>query len=238
MPRRLSNHRFARRTHLPYEISKPLQSLHLSRGSSPDHRPVRNQAVTMINQQISFLTAADALKTVERQTSPIGLTRKENSAEHSWQVILAATVLAPHSAEPIDLLRVIKMLSIHDLPEIECGDVFHYAKDQDPDLPARELDATKRILSHLPIDQAQEFLALWQEFEARETPEAKFAHAVDRLMAFIMNQNNQGGTWVEHQLTAAQVLDKNSHVAEGSSAIFELIQQIVANAARKGWLSE
>lgn len=192
----------------------------------------------MINQQISFLTAADALKTVERQTSPVGLSRKENSAEHSWQVILAATILAPHSAEPIDLLRVIKMLAIHDLPEIECGDVFHYAKDQDPDLPARELAATKRILSHLPIDQAQEFLALWQEFEARETPEAKFAHSVDRLMAFIMNQNNQGGTWVEHNLTAAQVLDKNSHVAEGSPAIFELIQQIVANAAHQGWLSE
>ncbi len=192
----------------------------------------------MLEQQIAFLTETDKLKSVERKTSPIGLPRKENSAEHSWQVILSAIILAEHSKAEIDLLKVIKMLAIHDLPEIDCGDVFHYAKSTDPNLSANELNATKRILSLLPIDQAQELLALWQEFEAQETPESKFAHSVDRLMAFIMNRGNQGGTWAEFQLTQSQVLDKNSHVADGAPSLYDLITQITNEAAEKGWLTK
>lgn len=190
----------------------------------------------MLDQQIAFLTETDKLKSVERKTCPIGLPRKENSAEHSWQVILASIVLAQNSKSQIDLLKVIKMLAIHDIPEIDCGDVFHYDKNKDPNLPAKELAATKRILSLLPIDQAQELLALWQEFEARETPEAKFAHSVDRLMAFIMNQGNKGGTWTEFELSRPEVLDKNSHVAEGSPPLYELIEKITQEAANSGWL--
>ncbi|MFM9873682.1 MAG: HD domain-containing protein [Fimbriimonadaceae bacterium] len=190
----------------------------------------------MLEQQIAFLTETDKLKSVERKTSPIGLTRKENSAEHSWQVILSAIILAEHSKTEIDLLKVIKMLAIHDLPEIDCGDVFHYAKTTDPSLPAKELAATKRILSLLPIDQAQDLLALWQEFESQETPESKFAHSVDRLMAFIMNRGNQGGTWAEFNLTQSQVLEKNSHVADGAPALYDLIKQITNEATEQGWL--
>jgi putative hydrolases of HD superfamily len=190
----------------------------------------------MLDQQIAFLTESDKLKSVERKTSPIGLDRKENSAEHSWQVILSAIILAEHSKSEIDLLKVIKMLAIHDLPEIDCGDVFHYAKSTDSDLPAKELAATKRILSLLPIDQAQDLLALYQEFEAQVTPESKFAHSVDRLMAFIMNRNNQGGTWSEFNLTQSQVLDKNSHVADGAPALYDLIKNITTEATEQGWL--
>lgn len=190
----------------------------------------------MLEQQIAFLTETDKLKSVERKTSPIGLDRKENSAEHSWQVILSAIILTEHSKAEIDLLKVIKMLAIHDLPEIDCGDVFHYAKTTDPNLSANELAATIRILSLLPIDQAQELLALWQEFEAQETPEAKFAHSVDRLMAFIMNRNNDGGTWTEFNLTQSQVLDKNSHVADGAPVLYDLIKQITLEASNQGWL--
>jgi putative hydrolases of HD superfamily len=190
----------------------------------------------MLDQQIAFLTESDKLKSVERKTSPIALDRKENSAEHSWQVILSAIILAEHSKSEIDLLKVIKMLAIHDLPEIDCGDVFHYAKSNDSDLPAKELAATKRILSLLPIDQAQDLLALYQEFEAQVTPESKFAHSVDRLMAFIMNRNNQGGTWREFNLTQSQVLDKNSHVADGAPALYDLIKKITTEATEQGWL--
>ena len=190
----------------------------------------------MLDQQLSFLTETDKLKSVERKTSPIGLSRKENSAEHSWQAILAAIILADHSAQKIDLLKVVKMLAIHDLPEIDCGDVFHYEKNIDTDLPARELAATKRILSLLPINQAQELLSIWQEFEAQETPESKFAHSVDRLMAFIMNRGNCGGTWIEYALSQDQVLDKNSHVADGSPNLYHLIERITAEAMDLGYL--
>jgi len=190
----------------------------------------------MLDQQIAFLTETDKLKNVERKTSPIGLLRKENSAEHSWQVILSAIILAEHSKEPIDLLKVIKMLAIHDIPEIDCGDVFHYAKTTDPCLAANELAATRRILGLLPECQSEELLALWQEFEAQETPESRFAHSVDRLMAFIMNQGNHGGTWKEFGLTKSQVLDKNSHVADGSPGLFALIQRITSEATEQGWI--
>lgn len=190
----------------------------------------------MLDQQIAFLTETDKLKSVERKTSPIGQARKENSAEHSWQVILAAMILAEHSAEPLNLLRVIQMLAIHDIVEIDTGDVFHYAKQDVSDLVAQEQAAANRIYGLLPTHQASELETLRQEFEARESAESKFAHSVDRLMAFIMNSNNNGGTWKEYELSREQVLDKNSHVAEGSPALYQLIEQITANAVKQGFL--
>lgn len=190
----------------------------------------------MLDQQIAFLTETDKLKSVERKTSPIGLDRKENSAEHSWQVILAAMILAEHAKEPINLLRVIQMLAIHDIVEIDTGDVFHYAKQDVIDLETQEQAAANRIYGLLAAHQAQELETLRQEFEARETPESKFANSVDRLMAFIMNSNNEGGTWKEFNLTREQVLDKNSHVAEGAPALFSYIESITTKAVNQGFL--
>ncbi|MBX3114700.1 MAG: HD domain-containing protein [Fimbriimonadaceae bacterium] len=190
----------------------------------------------MLDQQIAFLTETDKLKSVERKTSPIGLNRKENSAEHSWQVILAAMILAEHSKEPINLLRVIQMLAIHDIVEIDTGDVFHYAKQDVSDLEAQEQAAANRIYGLLPAHQGQELETLRQEFEAHETPESKFAHSVDRLMAFIMNSNNEGGTWKEFNLTREQVLDKNSHVAEGAPALYSYIESVTALAVEQRFL--
>jgi len=190
----------------------------------------------MLDQQIAFLTETDKLKSVERKTSPIGQARKENSAEHSWQVILAAMILAEHSNEPTNLLRVIQMLAIHDIVEIDTGDVFHYAKHDVTDLEAQEQAAANRIYGLLPEHQASELEALRQEFEARETAESKFAHSVDRLMAFIMNTNNQGGTWKEFNLTREQVLDKNSHIADGAAALYSLIESITASAVEQNFL--
>ncbi|MBT8143343.1 MAG: HD domain-containing protein [Gammaproteobacteria bacterium] len=191
-----------------------------------------------LRRQLEFIEQTDALKSVERRTAPIGLPRRENSAEHSWQVTLTAMLLAEHANEPVDVLRVIKMLLIHDLPEIDVGDVFHYDKDGIDDLHERELAATKRLLSYLPADQAAELLSLWQEFESRETADARFAAAVDRFMAFLMNRNNGGGTWAEYQLAAAQVLDKNAHIVAGADSLWQAVTEIVETAVKSGHLTE
>lgn len=190
-----------------------------------------------IKQQLQFLIETDALKGVERRTSPIGQTRRENSAEHSWQVALAALLFADHASQEIDLLRVLKMLLIHDIPEVDVGDVFHYDKDSTDGLHARERAATERLCALLPASQRAALLGLWDEFEARETPAARYAAAVDRFMAFVMNANNDGGTWVEHALSARQVLDKNAHVREGSVALWEALEEIVAAAEAAGHLA-
>ena len=189
-----------------------------------------------LRQQLSFIVETDALKKVERRTRPLGQQRRENSAEHSWQVALTAMLLAEHANEDIDLLRVLRMLLIHDTPEVDVGDVFHYEKDSQAGLHARERAAVERLTALLPPDQAQEYLSLWLEFEAGETPDARFAAAVDRFMAFMMNSGNDGGTWVEHQLAAAQVLDKNAHIVEGSNAIWEAVEEIVSTAVDQGHL--
>lgn len=167
-------------------------------------------------------------------TSPIGAARKENSAEHSWQVILMAITLEEHANTGVDLLRVVKMLAIHDVVEIDVGDTFHYAKSSTPDLAERELAAAKRVLGMLPDDQAAELLQFWREFEARETPEAQFAAAIDRLVAFLLNAGNRGGTWIEHEITTDQVLEKNGHIAEGSEALWAVARQIAQEFAYDG----
>ena len=190
-----------------------------------------------LRRQLQFIAAADALKGVERRTRPIGLHRRENSAEHSWQVTLTALLLAEHADAGIDILRVLKMLLIHDIPEVDVGDVFHYDKEATADLHEQETAAAERLFGMLPADQRDELLSLWHEFEARETADALFAAAVDRFMAFIMNSNNQGGTWVEYSLSVTQVLEKNAHIVSGSGAIWEAVEYIVSEAADSAYLT-
>ncbi|MCB0337891.1 MAG: HD domain-containing protein [Bdellovibrionales bacterium] len=188
-----------------------------------------------IGQQIAFIAEVDKLKGVLRKSCPIGLSRRENSAEHSWQVILTAFMLAEHANQDINLLKVVQMLAIHDVVEIDTGDTMHYLKDQIPDLHEQEERAARRIFAMLPEDQGEQYLNLWLEFEAMETAEAQFAIAVDRLMAFIMNIHNEGGTWQEFGIKSEQVLDKNKHAARGSKQIWELMQSFVKEAQGKGY---
>ena len=149
-----------------------------------------------LQRQLQFIAEVDKLKSVLRRTSPIGAKRRENSAEHSWQVILCALMLREHANEEIDLLRVLTMLAVHDVVEVDAGDTFHYDKASRADLAEREAAAAERLFGLLPPDQAQEYRTLWMEFESQESAEAKFAVAVDRFSAFIMNHHNGGGTWV------------------------------------------
>ncbi len=146
-------------------------------------------------QQMAFIIEIDRLKTVLRRTLIADGSRHENSAEHSWHLALAAMVLAEHSDEPVALLRVLQMLLVHDIVEIDAGDTFYYDDAGRQDKAEREQRAADHLFGLLPDDQAAELHALWTEFEARQTAEARFANALDRLMPLIHNTLNDGHTW-------------------------------------------
>ncbi len=178
-----------------------------------------------LEQQLDFLRIADALKRVDRMTRLIQkageTSRRENSAEHSWHMALMAMVLVEHANEPVDLARVLQMVLIHDIVEIDAGDTFVYDAAAMIGKAEREEQAAERIFGQLPDDQQAELLALWHEFEARETPEAKFASALDRLAGMLPNAANDGGTWHEHSVTVEQVIRRNESIAIGSDVLWE-----------------
>ncbi len=192
------------------------------------------RASERLQKQLSFIVEVDKLKDVLRRTSPIGLQRRENAAEHSWHVVLAALMLHEHSNQEADLLRVMQMLAIHDVVEVDVGDTFHYSKSSRENLAELEAQAAQRIFGLLPEDQASLFVSLWEEFEARKTPEAKFAAAVDRFIAFVLNKHNAGGTWVEHRISAEQIIEVNRHVEGGSRPLWDALEMIVEEAVADG----
>jgi putative hydrolase of HD superfamily len=191
-----------------------------------------------LGRQISFLREADQLKGVLRQSSILDGSRKENSAEHSWHLALMAQVLGGYAPPGTDLGRVTAMLLIHDLVEIDAGDLFLYA---DAAAQARqeaaERAAADRIFALLPPDQGHELRALWDEFEERRTPEAKFARALDRLQPMLANYYLGGGTWQAHGIPAGQVLGKVSLIEDGSPALGDFARELVESAVRQGFLS-
>jgi len=161
-----------------------------------------------IAQQMTFLAEADKLKTVLRQTLVIGADRQENTAEHSWHLILAAMVLSEYLVAPVNLFYVIKLLTVHDLVEIDAGDTFAYDAQANTTKLEREQAAAERIFGLLPADQASTLRELWQEFEADTSPEAQFANAVDRVQPFLQNSLTGGGTWKMHLVQKEQVLKR------------------------------
>ena len=188
-------------------------------------------------RQIQFLVETDKLKSVLRRTFVIGADRYENSAEHSWQLPLAALILADYAEGPLDLPRVLKMLLVHDIIEIDAGDTYCYDEEGARDKAEREGRAAERIFGLLPAGQAAEVHGLWAEFEAGETPEARFANAVDRLMPLLHNYYTEGRSWQEHGITADRVLDRNARVGEASQRLGALVQAIVDDAVARGLLA-
>lgn len=192
-----------------------------------------------LNRQARFLREADQLKGVLRQSSILDGTRKENSAEHSWHLALMAQVLGGYAPPGTDLGRVTAMLLIHDLVEIDAGDLFVYA---DATAQARqeaaERAAADRIFALLPQGQGRDMRALWDEFEERRTPEARFARALDRLQPMLANYYLGGGTWQAHGVRAGQVLDKVALIADGSAALGEFARHLIGSAIRQGFLSQ
>ena len=191
-----------------------------------------------LSRQIAFIVEVDQLKNIFRQTVNTVSVRAENDAEHSWGLCLLVITLAEHANVPhLDVLRALKMVIIHDLVEIDAGDTFAYDTKNMADQHARECLAADRIFGLLPPSQSAEFRALWDEFEARQTPEAKFAAAVDRFHPMLLNCSTEGAAWKKHGITSDRVLARNAHIAEGSADLWAYAQTMVARAVRDGHLS-
>jgi putative hydrolases of HD superfamily len=172
----------------------------------------------VLQKKIAFLVEADRLKSVLRRNYTIHDDRRENSAEHSWHAALLAMVLADHSNEPIDINRVIRMLIIHDIVEIDAGDTFIYDDAEKETQTVRETRAAQRLFGLLPGEQESLFRDLWQEFESAATPEAKFARAIDRFSAVLHNYETRGRGWKENAVKRDRILAVNEHVKDGSTA--------------------
>lgn len=187
---------------------------------------------------MEFITAVDRLKGVLRRTSLIDGSRRENAAEHSWHVALMAAVLAEHAKVPVDVPRVVQMLLVHDLVEIDAGDTFCYDRAGMADKAARERAAAERLFGLLPPDQRDMVRALWDEFEAMETPEALFANALDRLQPVLNNFVSGGGTWREYGITLDQVRERIKPIAAASSALGAYVEALVSEAVRCGMIRQ
>ncbi len=190
-----------------------------------------------LSTQITFILEIDKLKSVLRQTWISDASRRENSAEHSWQLALMAMTLAEHANEPVDVGRVVKMVLLHDLVEIDAGDTFLYDDGAQAKKAERENSAADRIFGLLPEDQRTEFRAIWEEFEAGATADARFAQALDRLMPMMLNYATQGRAWQTNGVTADQVLKRCSIIDRGSHALWGHAQEIVAAAVGAGYLA-
>ena len=193
---------------------------------------------TRLDRQISFILEIDKLKSVLRRSYLLNETRHENSAEHSWHLSVMALVLAEHASAEVDTLWVLKMLLVHDVVEIDSGDTYIYDQAGNDTKAAREQEAASRIFGLLPPDQQRELTQLWQEFEARETPEAKFAAALDRLMPLLHNYHTEGRSWREHGIAKEQVMSLNRHIVEGSQSLWEYAEALISDAAAKGYLTD
>lgn len=190
-----------------------------------------------MQQLIHFLVEIDRLKNVQRQTLLMDGSRRENSAEHSWNLALAVLLFAEESNEDFDRLLAVKMALFHDLVEVYAGDTFVYDTDGEKDKIDREQKALAKLLGHLPEGQFKsELKNVWEAFEFGDSPEAKFVRSLDRLLPLLQNWKTEGHTWQKYQISKQRVLSRNKHIAEGSTSLWRLAQEIVEDAESKGWL--
>lgn len=183
--------------------------------------------MTRLEQQIQFLVEIDKVKNIFRQTYLTDGKRKENDAEHSWHIALMAFVLKEYVKEPIDVMKVMLMVLIHDLVEIDAGDTYAYDSVGAVDKREREEKAADRIFGLLPKDQGSYFRELWEEFEAYETADAKYAHLLDNFQPILLNDASGGKSWAEHGVKKSQIYKRNEKVEETSDAVWQKIQAIV-----------
>ncbi|MET0894403.1 MAG: HD domain-containing protein [Acidimicrobiia bacterium] len=188
--------------------------------------------------QLAFVLEADQLKAVERQTTIADRSRRENSAEHSWTLALMAIVLADAAPPEVNVDRVIKMVVLHDLVEIDAGDTFVYDDALQAGKAEREQAAADRLFGMLPSPQGAELRALWEEFDARDTADAKFAAALDRLSPLMLNRASGGLAWKRHGIVESQVRARNAHIAEGSLELWVAAQHIIDQAVDDGLLPD
>ncbi|MCW8107923.1 HD domain-containing protein [Alteromonas ponticola] len=193
-----------------------------------------------LEAQLAFIRELDLLKGVHRQALiKCDSNRQENSAEHSWHIALTAIVLQEYAEEEIDINRVVQMLLIHDVVEIDAGDTFAFADIADLNAQEeKELNAAHRIFGLLPEALSQTMLSLWLEFEKAETADGRFAKAIDRILPLIQNVQNEGGSWAKHQIKKSQVLARNQYLKDLAPKLWDYAQQQINIAMNKGWITE
>lgn len=187
-----------------------------------------------LDKQRDFILEIDKAKKIFRQTYISGRERRENDAEHSWHIALMAMILSEHANRKIDVLRVVKMLLIHDLVEIDAGDTYAYDEAANADKREREVVAAERILGILPEDQNKELRAIWEEFEENKTDEALFAHVMDNFQPLSLNDLNDGREWKDNGIKKSQILRRNEKTAQGSKEIWECMQAIIDKNVEEG----
>jgi putative hydrolase of HD superfamily len=185
-------------------------------------------------RQVAFLLEADRLKTIVRRTPLTDNSRLENSAEHSWHLALAAMAFEEYAPEGTDLPRVIRMLVVHDLVEVDAGDTFAYDLTAIDSKSERERLAADRLFGLLPPDQARDFRALWEEFEAQDTPSARYANALDRFQPLLLNMESGGGSWSAHAVGRSQVMRRMSPVREWMPRCWPYVQDVIDRACAAG----
>lgn len=191
-----------------------------------------------LEQQITFILEIDKLKKVLRQTVLTDRSRQENSVEHSWHIAVMALVLREYAKDgPLDLFRVVSMVLVHDLVEIDAGDTYCYDGEGRKDQRDRELRAADRIFNLLPADQAAQFRELWDEFEAGTTAEARFAASLDRLQPLMHNYSTHGMMWRKHGIEKNQVVARNNTIADGSPDLWEFAAYLIDDAVERGMLA-
>ncbi len=191
-----------------------------------------------LEKQIEFIKEIDKLKAIKRQTLLINEDRQENDAEHSWHLAMLAFLLAEYSNEKIDIMKTMKMVLIHDIVEIDAGDTYCYDSEGYKTKADRETRAAQRIFGLLPEDQGTELRALWEEFEAMNTPESKFACVLDRFQPLLLNYTKGGVSWKNHNVKRSQVEGRNQCTKEGSEELYSYIMDMISKAAESGMLAE
>ncbi len=191
-----------------------------------------------LKKQIDFILEVDKLKSIFRRSLIADKSRYENDAEHSWHLALMAFLLAEHSNEKIDLIKVIKMVLIHDLVEIDAGDTYCYDEKANLDKRQREERCAERIFRMLPKEQCDEMFELWEEFERTDTPESKYAAALDRLQPVLLNYTADGISWKEHDISMEQVIKRNSPMQNGSEKLWDYAKELIQDGAKKGYLKK
>lgn len=174
-----------------------------------------------LDKQIDFCREIDKEKFIGRQTYLSDGVRKENDAEHAWHMAIMTILLSEYANEEIDVLKTVTMLLIHDIVEIDAGDTYAYDEEGKKTQREREVKAAERIFGLLPEDQGEKFRALWEEFEAWETPEAKFAHSMDNMQPTMLNDATDGKSWVEHGVKLSQILERNKNMGKGSEVLWD-----------------
>jgi putative hydrolase of HD superfamily len=189
------------------------------------------------NHQITFLLELDKLKEIKRQSRIIPSLRRENSAEHSWHIAIMALVLGRDYGKDVDLSRVVTMLLLHDIVEIDAGDTYAYDQEGYQDKEEREQEAAARIFGLLPPDQAETLRTTWEEFEQGASREARFAHSMDRLMPLLHNYYSQGSTWKSHGTCKSQVQNRMAKIREASPELWEFAENLIDRAVSQGYLA-